>query len=193
MKKVGKVLPSQLYWCIYWCMQQFLNWKEETSTKFSLSYTKSFLCLCLLHWKKKKHFRIPLSVSQHICDKLKKNTKYVIFQSFSQHLDKRNKGKLHFTILNYALCYTLYLKLFERTLYTLNYHTNHTLHPAVTFAVTFNGMLLHMTRTYILFRWNKLKKPKHPSSKSIKIEPNFFHISLLVSHACNLFSKFRFL
>ena len=89
MKKVGKVLPSQLYWCIYWCMQQFLNWKEETSTKFSLYYTKSFLCLCLLHWKKKKHFRIPLCVSQHICDKL--NTKYLICQSFSQHPDKRNK------------------------------------------------------------------------------------------------------
>ena len=147
----------------------------------------------LITLEKKKHFRIPLSISQHICDKLKKNTKYLICQSFSYHPDKRNKGKLHFTTLNYALCYTLHLKLFECTFCTLNYHTNHILHLGVTFAITFNGMLLHMTSTCILLRWNKLKKPKHPSSKSIKTEPNFFHISLLVSHACSLFSKFRFL
>ena len=103
------------------------------------------------------------------------------------------KGKLYFTTLNYALCYTLHPKLFERTLCTINYHTNHTLHPGITFAVIFNGMLLRMTSTCILLRWNKFKKPKHPSSKSIKAELNFFHISLQVSYVCSLFPKFKFL
>ena len=41
-------------------------------------------------------------------------------------------GKLHYTILNYTSDYTLHLKLFKCTLYTLNYHT---LHLGVTFTV----------------------------------------------------------
>ena len=75
-------------------------------------------------------------------------------------------GKLHFTTLNYAQDYTLlpytmhkiiHPKLFECTFCTLNYHIYHTLHPGVTFVVIFNEMLLHMTCTCILLRWNKLK------------------------------------
>ena len=88
----------------------------------------------------------------------------------------KKKGKLHFTTLNYASSYTLHLKLFERTLCILNYHTYHTLHPGITVAVIFNGMLLHMTSTCILLGWNKLKRLKHPTSKSFKTKPNFFHI-----------------
>ena len=79
------------------------------------------------------------------------------------------------TGLHYAPDYTLHHKLFECTFCTLNYHTYHTLHPGVTFFVMFNGMLLHMTSTCILLRWNKLKRLKHPISKSIKTKPNFFH------------------
>ena len=82
-----------------------------------------------------------------------------------------NKGKLHFTTLNYASDYILHLKLFECILCTLNYHT---LHPSVTFAVIFNRILLHMTSTCILLRWNKLKRLKHYFSKSIKIKADFF-------------------
>ena len=87
---------------------------------------------------------------------------------------KRTKtfgGKLYFTTLNYASNYTLHHKLFERTLCTLNYHT---LHLGVTFIIIFNGILLHMTSTCILLRWNKLKRLKHPCSKSIKTKANFF-------------------
>ena len=71
-----------------------------------------------------------------------------------------------FTILNYAPNYTLYPKLFERTLCILNYHT---LHPGVTFA----EILLHVTNICFLLMWNKLKRLKHPSSKSIKTKANF--------------------
>ena len=52
------------------------------------------------------------------------------------------REKLYFTTLNYVSNYTLQSKLFERTLYTLNYHTYHTLHFSVTFTVMFNGILL---------------------------------------------------
>ena len=44
-------------------------------------------------------------------------------------------GKLHFTILNYTLDYTLHPILFECILCILNYHNYHTLHPYVTFTV----------------------------------------------------------
>ena len=84
------------------------------------------------------------------------------------------KRELHFTTLNYASDYTLHPKLFERTLCTPNYHPYHTLHPGVTFTLIFNGILLHMTNTCILFRWNKLKRMKHPFSKSIKTKAHFF-------------------
>ena len=75
-----------------------------------------------------------------------------------------------FTILNYAPNYTLHPKLFERTLCILNYHT---LHLGVTFAVMFNEILLHVTNICFLLMWNKLKRLKHPSSKSIKTKANF--------------------
>ena len=91
-------------------------------------------------------------------------------------------GKLHFITLNYALDYTLHPKLFKRTLCTLNYHTYYTLHHGIIFAVIFNEILLHMTNTCFLLRRNKLKKPKYPSSKSIKTKHNFFHISLSRMH-----------
>ena len=101
-------------------------------------------------------------------------------------------GKLHFTILNYASDYTLHPKLFERTLCTLNYHTYYTLQPGVTFTVIFNGILLHMTSTCILLRWNKLKRLKHPFSKSIKTKANFFSTSPSLSHVrASLLSKLK--
>ena len=69
-------------------------------------------------------------------------------------------------------------------MYTLHpkYHTYYILHFDVTFAVMFDGILLHMTSICFLLRWNKLKKQKYPSSKSIKTKLNFFHISL--AHVC---------
>ena len=97
-------------------------------------------------------------------------------------------GKLYFTTLNYAPNYTLHPKLFECTFCTLNYHTLHSklshFAPWCNFAIMFDRMLLHVTSTCILFRWNKLKRLKHPFSKSIKTKANFFQISLLVSRAC---------
>ena len=83
-----------------------------------------------------------------------------------------------FTILNYAPDYTLHHKLFERTLCILNYHT---LHLDVIFAIMFNEILLHVTSTCFLFMRNKLKRLKHPSSKSIKTKANF---STSLLHAC---------
>ena len=88
------------------------------------------------------------------------------------------KGKLHFTTLNYALDYTLHPKLSDCTLCTLNYHTYHTLHFGVIFAVIFNRILLHVTSTCFLLRWNKVKRLKYPSLKSIKTKLKNFHISL---------------
>ena len=44
-------------------------------------------------------------------------------------------GKLHFTTLNHTLDYILHLKLFECTLYTLNYDSCYTLHPNVSFTI----------------------------------------------------------
>ena len=73
-------------------------------------------------------------------------------------------GKLHCTTLNYALYYTLHLKLSDCTLCTLNYHTYHTLHPGVIFVVIFNRIMLHVTNTCFLLRWNKVERLKHPSS-----------------------------
>ena len=90
-------------------------------------------------------------------------------------------GKLHFITLNYALDYTLHPKLFDCTFCTINYHTYHTLHPGVIFAVIFNRILLHMTSTCFLLRYNKVKRLKHPSSKSIKIQLKNFHISLCLT------------
>ena len=103
----------------------------------------------------------------------------------------RKKKNQH--TLNYAPDYTLYSKLFECTLCTVNYYIYNTLHPSVTFAVMFNRMLLHMISTCVLLKCNKLKRLKHPTSKSIKTQPNFFRISLPLSCACSLFPKSRFL
>ena len=82
--------------------------------------------------------------------------------------------------------YTLHPKLSKCTLYTINYHAYHTLYPGVIFAFMFDWILFHVTNTCFLLRWNKLKRLKHPSSKSIKTilknqlkqKPIFFHISL---------------
>ena len=104
---------------------------------------------------------------------------------------KNKKIKQH--TLNYVPGYTLYPKLFECILCTLNYYTYNTLHPDVTFAFMFNKMLVYMTNTCILLKCNKLKRLKHPTSKSIKTKPNFFPISLPLSRACSLFPKSRFL
>ena len=71
-------------------------------------------------------------------------------------------GKLHFTILNYALYYTLHLKLSDCTFCTLNYHTYHTLHPGIIFVVIFNRFMLHVTSTCFLLRWKKSEKTKTP-------------------------------
>ena len=62
-------------------------------------------------------------------------------------------GKLHFSILNYTLYYILHHKLSYYTLCTLNYHT---LNLNVIFTVIFNKVLLHVTNTYFLLRWNKV-------------------------------------
>ena len=82
--------------------------------------------------------------------------------------------KLYFTTLNYALDYTLHPILSKCTLYTMNYHIYHTLHPGVIFAVIFNRILLHVTSIWFLLRWNKVKRLKHPSSKSIRTKPILF-------------------
>ena len=90
-------------------------------------------------------------------------------------------GKLHFTTLNYPLDYTLHPKLSDCTLCTLNYHTYHALHPGVIFTVIFNRILLRVTSTCFLLRWNKFKRLKHPSSKLIKTKLKFFYISLYLT------------
>ena len=94
----------------------------------------------------------------------------------------KNKEKLHFNTLNYALDYTLHHKLSDCTLCTLNYHTYHALHPGVIFVVIFNRILLHVTSTCFLLRWNKVKRLKQLSSKQ---NPNFFHISLYLTWLWN--------
>ena len=87
--------------------------------------------------------------------------------------------KLHFTILNYALDYTLHPKLSDCTLCTLKYHIYHTLHPCVIFAVIFNKILLHVTNTCFLLRWNKVKRLKHHYLIPIKKKTQSFpHLPL---------------
>ena len=94
-------------------------------------------------------------------------------------IDHNISGKLHFTTLNYLLDYTLHPKLSNCTFYTINYHIYHILHPGVIFTVIFNRILLHVTSTCFLLRWNKVKRLKEPSSKSIKTKPKFFLICLV--------------
>ena len=74
------------------------------------------------------------------------------------------KGKLHFTTLNYTPKYTLHPKLFGCTVYTLNYDSCYTLRPSVSFTVKFDGNMKHVTFTCDLFKWDKCKRPKNPSS-----------------------------
>ena len=99
----------------------------------------------------------------------------------SERERERILGKLHFTTLNYALNYTLHHKLSNCTFCTINYHTYHTLHPDVIFAVIFNRILLHVTSTCFLLRWNKIKRVKQLSLKSIKTKLKNFHISLCLT------------
>ena len=85
-----------------------------------------------------------------------------------------NKRKLHFTTINYVLNYTLHPKLSNCTLCTLNYHTYHTLHPGVIFAIIFNRIMLHVTNTCFLLRWNKVERLKYPSSSFPHSFSDFF-------------------
>ena len=71
--------------------------------------------------------------------------------------------------------YTLHSKLFGCTVCTLNYDVCYTLHPSVCFTVKFDGNMKHVTFTCDLFKWDKYKRPKNPSSQSIK---NIFFPSL---------------
>jgi len=48
-------------------------------------------------------------------------------------------GKLHLTILNYTLYYTLHHKFFEYTFCTLNHDSYYTLQTNVKFTVNFDG------------------------------------------------------
>ena len=83
----------------------------------------------------------------------------------NNYINYLNFRKLHFTILNYTLDYTLHLKLFECTVYTLNYDTCYTLYPDVSFTIILDGTFMYMTRTCVLLKWNKVKKQKNPSSQ----------------------------
>ena len=99
--------------------------------------------------------------------------------------------KLHFIILNYALDYTLHPKLSDCTLCTLKYHIYHTLHPCVIFAVIFNKILLHVTSTYFLLRWNKVKRLKHHYLIPIKKKNPKFSTSPSISRGAILFPGFH--
>ena len=88
---------------------------------------------------------------------------------------------MHFITLNYALDYILHPKLSDCTFCMLNYHIYHILYPSVIFAVIFNRILLHVTILCFLLWWNKVKRLKHPCSKSIKTKPKIFHISLCLA------------
>ena len=90
---------------------------------------------------------------------------------------KNFNGKLHFTTLNYTPKYTLHSKLFGCTICTLNYNPYYTLHPSVSFTDKFDGNMKHVTFTCDLFKWDKCKRPKNPSSQSIK-NIFSFHLSL---------------
>ena len=54
------------------------------------------------------------------------------------------RGKLHFTILNYAINYTLHPKLFECIVCILNYDYCYTLHPNVSFNVKLDGNMIFL-------------------------------------------------
>ena len=48
---------------------------------------------------------------------------------------QKKKEKLHFTILNYTLDYTLHPKLFKCTFCTLNFNIYYTLQSKITFTI----------------------------------------------------------
>ena len=129
--------------------------------------------------------------NQHQCSSLFYNSsrKRIFSYSFLKSNWNKLKKKLYFTTLNYAPNYTLHPKLSECILYTLNYYTYHTLHPGVTFPVMFDRILLHVLGTYFLLMWNKRKRLKHPTSKSIKTKAIFFQISYLACLSPNLDSS----
>ena len=53
---------------------------------------------------------------------------------------------------NAPLNYTLHHKLFECTVYTLNYDHCYTLHPRVSFTVKLDGNIKHMTCICVLLK-----------------------------------------
>ena len=61
----------------------------------------------------------------------------------------KKKKKLHFTTLNYTLCYTLHSKLFKCTFNTLNYDHCYTLQPSIKFAVNLDGNSKFMVQIII--------------------------------------------
>ena len=81
-------------------------------------------------------------------------------------------GKLHFTTLTYAPDYTLHSKLFKCTICAVNFDYCYTLHLDVNFIIKLDENIKHVICTCILLKWHKLKRPKPPSSQSIK--NNFF-------------------
>ena len=59
-------------------------------------------------------------------------------------------------------------KLFECTVYILNYDHCYILHPRVSFTVKLDGNMKHMTCICVLLKWHKLKRLKTHSSQSTK-------------------------
>ena len=94
------------------------------------------------------------------------------------------KGKLHFTTLNYTPDYTLHHKLFEWTFCSLNYDICYTSHPNIKFRVTMDGMLNHMTPTWLLLKCHQVKRPKCPlPSPKTQKTLHGFSVSVLPSHS----------
>ena len=65
--------------------------------------------------------------------------------------------KLHFTILNYTIDYSLHPKLFECTFCTLNYDFYYTLHPNINFLLTWMEKYDIMWKDLIVHILNLLK------------------------------------
>ena len=95
----------------------------------------------------------------------------------------KKKGKLHFTTLNYTPDCILHPKFFEWTFCSLNYDICYTFHPNIKFRVTMDGMLNHMTPTWLLLKCHQVKRPKCPlpSPKTQKTLHRFL-VSILPSH-----------
>ena len=76
------------------------------------------------------------------------------------------KGKLYFTVLNYVPYYTLYHKLFECTICTLNYDIHYTLHSAVSFTIQLDGNSTWLA--HALLSCTNLKDQIPPLSNQLK-------------------------